>query len=359
VITILNIFGVKLVAIINNTGVLFEILGMVVFAFVLALFHHHQSGSVIFHTGGTSLTTGTFLVAMFMSLFVIYGFDTAGTLAEETRDPRREAPKAILGSIVGAFVIGGIFLFAMLLAIPNLKDGIANGFGPAAIIDANFGNAFSTVFLLVVSAAIFVCCLSIQTSTIRLGFGMARDGALPGSRWLATVHPRLHTPIFTCVTIGVLAFIPMLQYAGAGIIAIAATGMIYLAYFVGNLALMRARLNGWPKVKAPFSLGRWGIPANALALLWGGGMLVNFAWPRAATNPTPIQTSLGLNFHWNWLNHRPVLWTVLVVILLVGSVYFALVQRTSPAHLQAPAGEDFADVVPGGSVSGESMPGPA
>ena len=50
----LNIFGVRLVAIVNNTGVLFEILGMVVFAFILALFHHHQSGAVIFHTGGTT-----------------------------------------------------------------------------------------------------------------------------------------------------------------------------------------------------------------------------------------------------------------------------------------------------------------
>ena len=84
-ITVLNIFGVRLVAIINNTGVMFEILGMVVFAFILAAFHHHQSAGVIFHTGGTSLTTGTFLVAMFMSLYVIYGFDTASTLAEETR----------------------------------------------------------------------------------------------------------------------------------------------------------------------------------------------------------------------------------------------------------------------------------
>src|SRR5882762_9799575 len=86
-ITVLNIFGVRLVALINNTGVMFEILGMVVFAFVLALFHHHQSAGVVFHTGGTSLTTGTFLIAMFMSLYVIYGFDTASTLAEETRNP--------------------------------------------------------------------------------------------------------------------------------------------------------------------------------------------------------------------------------------------------------------------------------
>src|SRR5881398_2389296 len=116
-ITVMNIFGVRLVAIVNNTGVLFEILGMVVFAFIVALFHHHQSAGVIFHTGGTSLTTGTFLVAMFMSLYVIYGFDTASTLAEETKNPRKEAPKAILGSILGAFLVGAIFLWATLMAV--------------------------------------------------------------------------------------------------------------------------------------------------------------------------------------------------------------------------------------------------
>src|SRR5437588_1094424 len=118
-ITVMNIFGVRLVAIVNNTGVLFEILGMVVFAFVVALFHHHQSAGVIFHTGGTNLTTGTFLVAMFMSLYVIYGFDTASTLAEETRDPRREAPRAVIAAIIGAAIIGAIFLFAVVIAIPG------------------------------------------------------------------------------------------------------------------------------------------------------------------------------------------------------------------------------------------------
>jgi urea carboxylase system permease len=345
-ITVLNIFGVRLVAIVNNTGVLFEILGMVVFAFVLALFHHHQSAAVIFHTGGTSLTVGTFLVAMFMSLFVIYGFDTAGTLAEETKDPRREAPKAIIGSIVGAFIIGGIFLFAMLLAIPNLGDGIKNGFGPAAIIDANFGNAFSTVFLLVVAAAIFVCCLSIMTSTVRLCFGMARDDTLPASKALSWVHPQLHTPVGACIAIGVLSFLPLIQYAGAGIIAIAATGMIYLSYFIGNIALMRARLRGWPKTTAPFSLGRWGLPLNALALAWGGGMLINFAWPRLATNPRPRELPGTLDFHWGWLNAKPVFWTVVIVIVLVGGVYFSAVQRRKPTHLQAPEGEAVAEELP-------------
>ena len=350
-ITVLNIFGVRLVALVNNTGVFFEILGMVVFAFVLAVFHHHQSAAVIFHTGGTNLTTGTFLIAMFMSLYVIYGFDTASTLAEETRRPRTEAPKAVIASVVGAFVIGAVFLFCMLLGIHNLPDAIKGGFGPANIIESNFGSAMSAAFLMVVSAAIFVCCLSIQTSTIRLCFGMARDDQLPISRPLARVNPDLHTPVWSCIAIGVLAFIPMLQFAGAGIVAIAATGMIYLSYLIGNLALLRARLRGWPKRPAPFSLGRWGLPLNVLALAWGGGMLLNFAWPRPQSNPTPYQVvdangHLQLNFGWHWLNNRPVLWTVFVAIAVAGAIYYVLVQRTKPAHLEAPEGEAPAEEAP-------------
>ncbi|HEY6055892.1 MAG TPA: APC family permease [Gaiellaceae bacterium] len=345
-VTALNAYGVRLVALINNTGVLLEILAMVVFAFIMAAFHHHQGPGVIFHSGGTSVTMSTFLVAMFMSLFVIYGFDTAATLAEETKDPRRQAPRAVLYSVAGAFVIGGIFIWATLMAVPNLQSGVKNALGPAQVIDANFSNAFATTYLLVVAAAIFVCLLSIQANVMRLAFGMARDDRLPGSKLLSRVHSTHRTPAIACVTVSLLAAIPLIQYAGAGILAIAATGMIYLSYFLGGLAILRARLRGWPKAKAPFSLGRWGIPVSLLGLAWGGGMLVNFAWPRAASNPTPNQTGKLLDFHWAWLNDRPVLWTVLVVIAAVGAGYYGLVQRRKPSFAQAPEGELFAEEAP-------------
>src|SRR5947199_1127367 len=128
----------------------------------------------------------------------------------------------------------------------------------------------------------------------------------------------------------------MLQYTGAAIMAIAATGMIYLSYLICNLAVLHARLKGWPRAKAPFALGKWGIPVSILGLAWGGGMLINFAWPRAVSNPTPAQTGNLVNFHWNWLNHRPLLWTVLAVILLIGGAYYGLVQRHKPSHVEAP-----------------------
>src|SRR5579864_7027910 len=121
--TLLSIFGVRLVAIVNNTGVVFEILGMVVFALVLVIVYHQQSLSAFTDTSylgsGFGNQAGTFLAAMFMSLFVIYGFDTASTLAEETKNPRREAPRAVLAAIIGAAIIGAIFLFATIIAVPG------------------------------------------------------------------------------------------------------------------------------------------------------------------------------------------------------------------------------------------------
>jgi amino acid transporter len=285
---------------------------------------------------------------MFMSLFVIYGFDTASTLAEETKDPRRAAPKAVLFSVIGAFIIGGVFLLGALVAIPNLKTATSGlGWSPANVIEANFPTAFATLYLFVVSAAIFVCCLSILAATIRLCFGMSRDNQLPGSKFLSRVSPSLHTPVWSCVAVAAISAIPFIQYSGASIIAIAATGTIYLSYFLGNIVIMRARVRGWPRVKAPFTLGRWGLVVNVVALLYGGAMIVNFAWPRAASNPKPNQTAglLKLGF----LDGVPILWTVVIFIALIGAIYYLAVGRTKTfAPVTTPPEDDPVEQAAGG-----------
>ncbi len=373
VITVLNIYGVRLVALINNTGVVFEILGMFVFALILMAFHNHQGFHVVTNSAGFHVNGSSFLAAMFMSLFVIYGFDTAATLAEETKDPRRAAPKAVLFSIIGAFIIGGVFLLGTLMAIPNMHTAVTNVWSPANVIEANFSTGFATLYLFVVSAAIFVCCLSIMAATIRLCFGMSRDNTLPFSKPLSKVAPSLHTPVWTCITIAVLAAVPFIQYSGAATVAIAATAMIYLSYFLGNIAILRARLGGWPRTTAPFKLGRWGPVVNIVGLIYGGAMLINFAWPRALSNPKPNQTVIGgvqqLDFHIGFLNNIPILWTVFVVIAAIGAIYYLAVGRTKEfAPVISPSADDpplVAAAPPGHggpargmSDTGLSMPSP-
>ena len=96
--TMINAFGVRLMALLNNIGVATEILGMLVFALILLFFANHQPVSVLFDFAGTEqATNGSFLAAfalgMFMSIFIVYGFDTAGTFGEETVDASRQAPR--------------------------------------------------------------------------------------------------------------------------------------------------------------------------------------------------------------------------------------------------------------------------
>src|SRR6266568_4198423 len=338
--TLLNIFGVRLVAIVNNTGVVFEILGMVVFALILLIFYHHQDAGVVFNgsmlSAGGANPLGTFFAAMFMSLFVIYGFDTASTLAEETKNPRREAPRAVLAAIIGAAIIGAIFLFATVIAVPGDMGKFVADIGAGkipfplvTIIESNFPGWAANLYLFVVFAAIYVCCLAIQTSTIRLAFGMARDGKLPLGKYFNKVHPVLHTPIGTCIVIGVLAGLPLVYYAGAGIIAIGATGMIYLSYILGNIAILLARLRGWPKESAPFKLAQWGTIVNVLALVWGIAMEINFLWPRNAgvggQNP-PLSALPNVTIGGPF-GDIPVFEATLGLILLVGLVYYVLAQQ--------------------------------
>ena len=341
--TLLSIFGVRIVAFVNNTGVVFEILGMVVFALILLLFYHHQSVSVLFDGSylgsGFTAQSGTFLAAMFMSLFVIYGFDTASTLAEETKNPREAAPRAVLAAITGAAIIGAIFLFATIIAVPGDMGKFVSDIGAGkipfplvTIIESNFPGWAANLYLFVVFAAIYVCCLAIQTSTIRLAFGMARDGKLPLGKYYNKVHPGLHTPIGTCIVIGVLAALPLVYYAGAGTIAIGATGMIYLSYILGNIAILLARLKGWPKESAPFKLGQWGTIVNILALVWGIAMEINFLWPRnvavGAQNP-PLSALPNVTIGGPFGN-IPVYEFTLALILLVGAIYYFVAQRSAP-----------------------------
>ncbi len=122
-----------LLAIINNIGVGAEILGMLVFALILLFFANHQSPcrSCSTRRRRAGLANGNyfpvFLVGMFMALFVVYGFDTAGTFGEETLDAGRQAPRGVLSAIWLSGIVGAIFLLAVTLSFKDVGKAIETG----------------------------------------------------------------------------------------------------------------------------------------------------------------------------------------------------------------------------------------
>ena len=134
--TVINAIGVKLMARINSAGVFIELVAAVLIIVLLA-FNIVNPPSVLFDTAGygegySMGYFGAFLVAALASAYVMYGFDTASSLGEETVDPRRTAPTAILRAVIASFVIGGLILLLLILAAPDLSDPADRHRSPAA-----------------------------------------------------------------------------------------------------------------------------------------------------------------------------------------------------------------------------------
>lgn len=292
--TTVNLFGVTLMARINSTGAVIELVAAVVLVIVLAV-NIVNSPSVLVDTTGYGQATpggyvGAFLVAAIASAYVMYGFDTASSLGEETVDPRRTGPRAILRAVIASFVLGGLILLFGILAAPNLSDptlGEASG-GLQMVVLQVLGGPLGKVFLVCIIVAITVCALAVHSAAIRLMFAMARDNALPASTALARIDRTRRTPVAPAVVIGVLAVLILGVNIGTPEIFTAVTSvavvMIYVAYLLVTVPLLINRLWGrWPTPDAPkghFSLGRWGIPVNIIAVVWGTAMAINLAWPR-------------------------------------------------------------------------------
>ena len=294
--TLVNAFGVKLMARINSTGVFIELIAAVLLVILLGV-NIVNPPSVLLDTNGIGAGQpggyfAAFLVASLASAYVMYGFDTASSLGEETVDPRRTAPTAILRAVIASFVIGGLILLFGILAAPNLADpalGESSG-GLQLIVIQALGSTLGKIFLVTIVIAITVCALAVHTAAIRLMFAMARDNALPGGARLAKIDPKRKTPVVPAILIGVASVLILVVNIGSPAIFTAVTSvaiiMIYVAYLLVTGPMLLKRLRGqWPGPEGAtsgyFSLGKLGLPINILAVVWGAAMALNLAWPRA------------------------------------------------------------------------------
>ncbi|MEA2253586.1 MAG: hypothetical protein QOC78_709 [Solirubrobacteraceae bacterium] len=335
--TAVNMIGVKLMARINNVGVIAELIGSTLLIILLA-FHFTRGPGVVTHNLGLGAGHqwgyfGAFIIGGIMSAYVMYGFDTAGTLAEETNDPRRHAPPAIIRALATAGLIGGLLILFALMSVKDINDKNIGVLGLPYIVKQALGNTTGNVFLIDSAIAITVCCLAVHTACIRMMFAMARDGRLPFGPQVARVSGRGKVPIVPAIVVGVLTIALLAinitnQSAFLALISVAII-MFYLAYLcvTGPLLLRRLRRT-WPKPDhGPyFSLGRWGLLVNAFAVAYGALVAINIAWPR-----NDVYNAIGKH-HWYFQ------WAAFVfigLVFLLGAFYYFVVHNRKPIQVLA------------------------
>jgi urea carboxylase system permease len=330
--TVLNAVGVRILARVNNAGVFTELVGVIVLIVWLALHARRSPGAILLPPSGDMhvawpALAGPFLAsAALTASYVMYGFDTAGSLAEETADPRHTAPRAILQALAAAGILGFVLLVVALMAA---SDPAADALGRLdgglpSIVTGALGGTFGRVMLCDVLFAILVCALAVHAGAVRLVFAMARDGGLPFSSTLARVSPTFRTPIAPAVLVGALAMVVLVVNVNlpkiVELVTMVAVLWANLAYLIVGAGLLWRRRHAWPPPGAPrglFSLGRFGVPVNAAAVLWSTFMIVNVGWPRAATYGPLWQ-------------HRFAPLMLTAVLLLAGAAVRALLDRRRP-----------------------------
>ena len=354
--TTLNTIGAKIMGRVAQFGVYVEILGTLGVAVVLGIhgFHHglgfltstqnvqHASANPLgLNFGGSWI--GAALVAVLAPVYIFYGFESAGDISEETRNAGRQVPRSMRLSLLGGGIASFVLTAALLLAMPagagTVTDTVHRGGIPYII--SGLPSWLQEVMLALIVVAFFSCGSAVQGAGSRLAFSYARDGALPGSKWISEVSQRFKTPanalfggaLVTVVFIA-LAFaspthdvkIWFITYPAntnvlVSLVSFGVSG-IYLSFLLTVIGSMIARARGWVPA-GKFTMGRWAWPVSVVAGLYLALMLVNVVLP----------TGLGSGrsyFNLDWITLL-----VMAVVTVAGIIVYVVVHggREIGAHM--------------------------
>ncbi|MFC8350343.1 amino acid permease [Streptomyces sp. NPDC057280] len=284
----LNLFGVRLVSILNSISVWWHLAGVAVIVGALAFVpSHHQPASFVFgeftnHTGWSNpLYVG--LLGLLLAQYTFSGYDASAHLSEETEHAQVSAARGIVRSIFWSWVVGFVLLAGMLFAIQDYAGtmGSATGVPPAQIFLDALGPTAAKALLLVIIVAQLFCANAGLASASRMVFAFSRDGALPFSNTWRRLSRRTQTPVFAvwlAVAVPFVLALPSL-YSTTAYTAITSINVIGItpAYAIPIYLRIKNRHLFRP---GPWNLGRWGVTVGTAAVVWVGFVTVLFCLPQ-------------------------------------------------------------------------------
>ncbi len=258
----------------------FEMLVFIVLA-VIAIAKAGDGNTLHYFTPSASPdgVQGIALGAVFGILSFI-GFEAAAVLGEETRDARKNIPRAVFGAmaIIGAFYV---FMMYALTAGYHLNDpaqlkAFLDDATPFPTLADRYASWMTQIIQIAAILGLFSCLLAIQNATVRVIYSMGRDGVLPPV--LGRIHDSWRSPfaaIYAVTGLSIAAGILLSAWLGSGLTDVygwtgsLGTVAVILVYIMANLALVRffardPERNVWRHIVAPVA----GVVALAYPLYY-------------------------------------------------------------------------------------------
>ncbi len=310
---LLNIFGVRLVARLNDISVWWHIVGVfligggVVIAALAAQqfsgtnFANHvtaqplNSAGALFSVDPKFNASGfptwyAFLLGLLLAQYTYTGYDASAHMTEETVGAATRAPWGVVMSVVVSAFAGYIVLMGLLAAAPDLVKA-AGYINPVLyILESRLGYVLGTLFFAVAVGAQFFCGMSSITTNSRMIYAFSRDGAVPFSNvWHHLDSGRTPRNAILLAAVGafVLAVPSVFNFATyVAITSIAVIGL-YISYVIPILL----RLMASNFQRGPWHLGAWSRPIGIISVMWVVCISILFMLPTI----TPI-TAVTFNY---------------------------------------------------------------
>src|SRR5579864_7216845 len=161
---VVNQFGVRLIAVLNNVSVWWHIIGVLIIVSVLAFVpSHHQSASWVFghfvNNTGWGSKFYVLLLGLLLAQYTFTGYDASAHMTEETRSAARSGPRGIVMSIVVSLFAGWLLLIGITFAIQKAHYSLYTGalVPPAQIFATAIGDTGAKLLLLIIIGAQLFC----------------------------------------------------------------------------------------------------------------------------------------------------------------------------------------------------------
>jgi amino acid transporter len=213
------------------------------------------------------------------------GFEAAATLGEETKQPRRDIPRAILG----VAIFGGIYFFVVtaveVMGFGTSAKGVTAFINSTSLV-GDLGTSYvsswlGTLITLGAMVSAFGCALACTVGAARLTFAMGRDGVLPER--LSTVSEKRRTPTVATLAVVLAAYViiaftwfvlrgdPFTLFLESGTIGTLILLVVYVLATIGMVKLVF--FSGDDRVR------RWELIIPVLGIIVLGYTLFRNIWP--------------------------------------------------------------------------------
>ena len=327
---IMNTFGIRLVALLNDVSVWWHVAGvLVIFGILFFVPDQHTSFGTIFSfskdasnpstipgfINGSGFTNGLFgstiyifLIGLLLAQYTLTGYDASAHMTEETHQADVSGPRGVYRSVVISVIFGYILLLGVWYAVQgatgysaalSFQLETANVAAPAQIFLDATSKGLTIFMLLIVLGAQFFCGMASVTANSRMIYAFSRDGALPGSKHWHKINKRTRTPtngIWLAVTLSWLLVAPA-YWRGSAVAYFAVTSIavigLYIAYVMPTFLRLRAGDSFKP---GPWNLGKWSRFVGTVAVVWVLFICVILMMPQFSPGGLGIKTMDALNY---------------------------------------------------------------